>query len=156
MGFSALLAAAIAARQTSTAAWMTVWLLEAVVAFGIGCVAIQRKSRRAGTPLFSGPARKFALSFSPPLAAGALLTAVLFRNGLAGMIPGLWLTMYGTGVVSGGAFSVRIVPVMGAAFLAVGAAAFFSPAAWGDFYLAGGFGLLHIVFGIVIARRYGG
>jgi hypothetical protein len=95
-------------------------------------------------------------SFVPPLVAGAALTIVLWRAHLTGSIPGVWLMLYGSGVITGGAFSVRVVPVMGACFLAEGALAMFTPAALGDFWLGLGFGGLHILFGFLIARRYGG
>jgi hypothetical protein len=87
---------------------------------------------------------------------GALLTIVLFRAGVPNLIPGMWLCMYGTGIVTGGAFSVRIVPVMGLGFLLLGCVAFFGNYRHNDALLAAGFGGLHIVFGTVIARRYGG
>jgi hypothetical protein len=87
--------------------------------------------------------------------AGALLTAALYAGGMWSFLPGTWLLLYGAGVVSGGASSVRVVPMMGALFMACGAVALFAPA-WGALLLALGFGGLHIVFGIVIAVRYGG
>jgi hypothetical protein len=117
---------------------------------------MKRKANRAQVPLMSAPARKFVLSFAPPLLVGALLTFVLYRAGLAGAIPGTWLLLYGTGVVTGGAFSVRVVPVMGLCFMLAGAVALFCPLAWGTAFLAAGFGGLHLVFGLIIARRYGG
>jgi hypothetical protein len=90
------------------------------------------------------------------MVAGTVLTLVLFRQGTPGVLPGIWLLLYGAGVVSGGAASVRVVPAMGAVFMLAGAVALFLPAASGDLLLAAGFGGLHIVFGTIIAVKYGG
>ena len=156
MGASALAAAWIASRETSTGAWLAVWFAEGMLALALGALAMKRKAERAGDPILSPGARKFALGFAPPLAAGAVLTAVLARAGLREAIPGAWLMLYGAGIVCGGAFSVDIVPVMGVCFLALGAAASFFPPGWGNAALALGFGGLHLVFGFLIARRHGG
>jgi len=156
VGITALGAAVIASRQGSTLAWLVTWLSEAAVA---GCMAAWttfNKARDAGTSLFSGPGRRFVYSFAPPLFVGALLTLVLARMGDAQAVPGVWLLLYGTGVVTGGAFSIRIVPLMGLCFMVLGAVALFCPWSWGNAFLAGGFGLLHVVFGALIARKYGG
>jgi hypothetical protein len=156
MGSTALVAALIAGRRPGAFWRLEVWLAEAVIALLIGIAAAARKSRRAGLPLFSGPARKFLLGFAPPMLAGALLTGVLFRSDRTEVLPGLWLLLYGSSVVSGGAASVRVVPVMGACFMAVGGAALMVSPVWGNLLLAAGFGGLHILFGIWIAVNYGG
>jgi hypothetical protein len=156
MGATALAAAFLASRQEGHHAWLMTWLAEALAAGLIGIFAVAHKSRASGVPILSIPARKFILGFAPPLLAGALLTPVLYASSLHTRLPGTWLLLYGAAVVTGGAFSVRIVPVMGLSFMALGAAALFSPAAWGDFYMALGFGGLQIAFGLIIARRYGG
>jgi len=156
MGVSALAASVIAASQSTREAWLITWLLEGMFAIGLGALAMSRKAYRAQVPLMSAPARKFVLSFAPPLMVGALLTLVLYRAGLSGAIPGTWLLLYGTGVVTGGAFSVPVVPVMGLCFMFLGAVALFCPLSWGNGFLAVGFGGLHLVFGTIIARRYGG
>jgi hypothetical protein len=155
MGLSALAAATIGHFQTANG-WLITWLMEAVVALVIGGYAMERKARSAHQSLFSPQGRKFALSFMPPLLMGALVTLVLYRAGVPSLVPGMWLCLYGTGIVTGGAFSVRIVPVMGLAFVILGGCAFFCPPAWNDLFLVMGFGGLHIFFGTVIARRYGG
>ena len=156
MGASALAAAALAARAETPQAWLLTWLVGAAVALAIGVASILTKARASGASLLSGPARKFALAFAPPLAVGALLTLPLYQAGLSALLPGVWLLLYGTAVTAGGAYSVRAIPVMGAGFLALGATALFAPAAWGDALMAAGFGGLHIVFGFYIARRHGG
>jgi hypothetical protein len=156
MGATALGAAWLASRQASHLSWLRTWLAEACLAFVIAVVAMRSKAHRAGLPLTSGPGRKFAFSFLPPVGAGALLTAVMLAAGLTRALPGTWLLLYGTGVVTGGAFSVAAVPVMGFCFMLLGVAALFSPAAWANLYMAVGFGGLHIIFGVLIARRYGG
>jgi hypothetical protein len=156
MGLTALASALLASRQATPRAWLETWLIEGTLAIALGILAMWRKASAAGLPLWSSPARKFVFSFVPPLIAGAALTVVLWNAGLTSAIPGVWLMLYGTGVITGGAFSVPVVPVMGACFLVEGAIATFAPVAWGDFWLGLGFGGLHILFGFIIAKRYGG
>ena len=156
IGATALVAAFVATRQSGPAAWLFTWMVEGVLAFVVASAAMIWKARRAQTPLLSRPGRKFVLSLAPPLLAGALLTVVLYRMGYVGILPGLWLLLYGAGVVTGGAFSVRIVPLMGLCFMVMGGIALFCPATWGNILMALGFGALDIVFGAVIAWRHGG
>ncbi len=156
MGITALAAAFFASRQTTPGAWLAVWLVEAFVAVSIAAPAAATKAHRANSRLFSGPGRKFLLSFAPPIVVGGLLTFVLFQAGAIATLPGVWLLLYGTAVVTGGAFSVRVVPVMGLCLMALGATALLAPAAWGDALMAVGFGVLQIFFGAWIARYYGG
>lgn len=156
MGATALCATFVAAQQPTRNLWLATWVVEALLALVIGGWAMDRKARRVETPLLSGPGRKFAFSYAPPILVGTLLTIVLYRAGMANALPGMWLLLYGTGVVTGGAFSVKIVPVMGLCFMLLGAVALFAPVSWGNYLMAAGFGGLHIIFGIVIARRHGG
>ena len=156
MGLTAIAAAFVAAHQSSPRAWVTVWLLEAFVAVAIAAPTAATKAHQANAALFSGPGRKFLLSFAPPIIVGGLLTFALFRGGALAALPGVWLLLYGTAIVTGGAFSVRVVPVMGLCLMTVGTIALFAPAAWGNAFMAAGFGVLQIGFGIWIARNHGG
>ena len=156
MGSTALAAAWIAGPRTASPRWLAVWLAEAVLAILIGSMAAALKSHRAKQSLLSGPGRKFVAGFAPAMAAGALLTVVIAGGSAATLLPGIWLLLYGAGVVSGGAASVRVVPAMGACFMAAGAAALLVPSVPAHLWLAAGFGGLHILFGTIIAVNYGG
>jgi hypothetical protein len=156
MGITAIAAAWLAHRQATPGAWLAVWLAEAFVAVAIAAPAAATKAHRANSALFSGPGRKFVLSFAPPIIVGGLLTVALFLSGSIATLPGLWLLLYGTAIVTGGAFSVRIVPLMGLCIMLFGAIALFAPANWGDALMAAGFGGVQIIFGAWIARRFGG
>lgn len=156
IGVTALPAAALAAARPGAAGWLLVWVAEGLLALALAAWAISRKARRAGVPLLSGPARKFLLSFLPPVLAAIAITAALYGTAAWSLVPGVWLLLYGAGVVTGGSFSVRVVPVMGVCFMVLGAAALLAPAGWGNALMAAGFGGLHIVFGLLIARKYGG
>lgn len=156
IGVTAVFAAYVASRQDTPEAWLGVWLTEAALAMGIALWTAARKAKAANEPLFSTPGRRFALSLTPPMVAGALFTLALDRSGIHSLLPGAWLLLYGAGIVTGGAFSVRVVPIMGVCFMTTGAVALLCPARWGDGFMALGFGLLHIFFGIIVARRHGG
>jgi hypothetical protein len=156
MGATGLVAAFAAHLSTTSRNWLAVWMGEAVLALAIGLVFSYRKASRTSKPLLSRPFRRFVLALAPPVFAGALLTFALYGPGTIRLIPAMWLLLYGAGVTSGGAFSVRVVPVMGMSFLALGSVAMLAPFHWADPLLALGFGGFHILFGLIIARRYGG
>jgi hypothetical protein len=160
MGTIALVAASVSRFALRAApgdrAWLWTWLGAAAAAFAVGAVTLVRKARRRGASLSAGPGRKFLLGIGAPLLTGVILTAALVRVGAAELLPGAWLLLYGAGVVAAGAFSVAAVPAMGLAFIAVGTAASFTPPAGADAWLAAGFGLLHVGFGLFVARRHGG
>ena len=156
MGVSALFTAFISSQLSSRPLWVVTWLGEAALAFTIGAWAMYQKAKVAKAPLLYGPGRKFALSLCPAMVAGTVFTVVLYANDLFHLMPGTWLLLYGVAVVAGGAFSVRVVPIMGVCFMAVGGLALFAPFSWANVFMALGFGIQHIIFGVVIARRYGG
>ena len=156
MGVSAVLTAFLTARLPSKEYWFEAWMGEAILACGIGLFAMVQKSQAVKSPLLNGPGRKFALSLLPPMLAGAVLTLFLYQHGLYELMPGLWLILYGVAITTGGAFSVNVVPLMGVSFMLLGSAALFSPQGWSNFYMGVGFGGLQILFGSIIARRYGG
>ncbi len=156
MGLAAVAGSVASARATTPRAWTVTWLGVAAVASAIGAVTMVQKARREEGVALSAKARRFFLGFLPPIAVGVLLTLVLVRHEVYGALAGTWLLLYGTGLVTGGAFSIRVVPIMGACFMLLGAVALFSPPSMASVWMGLGFGGLHLVFGFLIARRHGG
>lgn len=156
IGLSAGIAALVGAAQPTRQAWVAVWLAEAAVAAGISAWFTSRKAHAAKVAMLSGPGQKLVLAFAPAMLVGAALTVACMLRGLEDLLPAIWMLLYGAGVIAAGAHSVRIVPVMGMAFVAVGIVALFAPVAWATGLLLIGFGGLHVTFGVLIARRHGG
>jgi hypothetical protein len=156
IGISALTAGALAHPYAGTRRWLLTWLAEAVVAALLAGVTMVMKANRAGVSFLGGPARRFFISYFAPIAAGAALTYVLGYAGFYTALPAVWLLLYGASFVSSGAFSIPVVPVMGVCYMLLGIAACFAGPQAANVLVAAGFGGLHVLFGLVIARRYGG
>lgn len=158
VGVTALITTAVAQPFASLrpGLWLISWLMCAVVASGIGWTAMVLKGKRSGVSLTSSVARRFFVAYFAPLIAGAVLTVALWRVGTFQPMPAVWLLLYGAAFVSSGAFALRVIPVMGSCFMLFGVIAAFLPLAIANLLLGVAFGGLHVAFGVLIARRYGG
>jgi hypothetical protein len=166
VGCCAIVGDAVAVLRLRPGWWLGTWFAVGAICVLIGFGAMVRKAARCGSPLTRGIGRRFLLSFLPPVFAGAVLTGAIWERGVYDLLPGTWLLLYGVGVVTGGTFSVRFVPVMGACFMGLGVAALglasydygaqAGPFTGADATLVCGFGVLHIVSGAVIWRYHGG
>jgi hypothetical protein len=156
IGATAVVAALIAEQFGHNKDWVIVWAAEAFLALMISVWFMYNKAKSASMPLLTGTARKLLFSFTPVFLVGMLVTFAFMQRQMYELLPAMWMLLYGSGVVAAGAFSVRIIPVMGAAFIVVGAAALFSPASWSVALMVVSFGVLHMAFGVLIARRHGG
>jgi hypothetical protein len=155
MGAVGITATGVASVPALGPYWLQIWLLAAIAASAIGVVLVARQQAR-GFILYRGPARKFVLSLCPSLLAGAALTGVFWQLGLTSLVPGMWLLLYGCAVLSASlmtsAAMVRLIALMGALFVVYGLVAFQLPIRWHNYTLGLGFGVLHLLFGILIGR----
>jgi len=156
VGITALAAAALAQPIAGTRRWLLIWLAEAVLAALIASVTMFRKARVANVSFRGAASRRFFSSYFAPIAAAAALTYLLGHAGRYELLPPMWLLLYGASFISSGAYSIPVVPVMGICYMILGIAACFAAPPIGNILMGAGFGGLHLIFGVVIARRYGG
>ena len=154
VGVIGLVASGVATRMGNPVD-LRVWVPAAVVAIAMAVLANARKARRMGVPLWSGAFRKLVWVMAPVLVSGSILTFALWRQGAIVLLPGTWLALYGAGVTAGGTLSVRAVRGLGIVLSGLGAVALLQPQ-WGAPLLAAGFGVMHVVFGLLLLRRHGG
>lgn len=158
MGLVAFFATPLALRAPTREQWFTTWMIAAAVGISIGFYEMLRKAKVENVSLFTGAGSRFAKALAPGLIAGALLTLVLYITHQTALLPGLWLLLYGVAVISAGAYSIREVRSMGLSFMLVGAVALLGVVwskdarAFGDVCMASGFGAMHVIYGVTIAR----
>lgn len=156
MGSLGTLAAILASVPAFAAWWLQIWMVSAIAAFILGGTLVIRQAAQRGLVLISSPIRKFLLCLCPALLAGAVLTFTLWQAGTERLIPGMWLLLYGCAVVSAstvtGALNLRLIGSMGGMFAALGLIAFGAPQTSHTVILGVGFGALHLIFGLLIAR----
>ena len=166
MGLIGLAGAYAAALRNGYAWWPNTWGVVAIVGFAIGLISMWYKGERTGSSIFTGAGKRFIFSLSPPIVAGTVLSERFVMIGRDDLLAGTWLLLYGAGVITAGAYSIRVIPIMGIVFMILGTFAVFAPASFlepqfgvmtgQDLLLAAGFGGIHIAFGAIIAWRHGG
>jgi hypothetical protein len=156
MGLIGIVATISASIPRGARHWLEIWLVAAAVAFAVGGAMMAREAAQSGHARYLGPVRKFLMCLCPALLAGAALTFVLWRTENTNLIPGMWLLLYGCAVLSASTVTIprtmRLICIMGALFMLLGALAFAAPPSSHTLILGMGFGALHTIFGILIGQ----
>jgi uncharacterized BrkB/YihY/UPF0761 family membrane protein len=156
MGAIGIAATVLASVPNGARHWLGIWVVAAAIAFASGGAMMAREAAQSGHARYLGPVRKFLLCLCPALLTGAVLTFVLWHAGITGMIPGVWLLLYGCAVLSASTVTIartmRLISIMGVLFMLLGLLAFAAPATSHTLILGMGFGALHTIFGMLIGQ----
>lgn len=171
------------APLTATKINMCVWAGVLLVAFAGVTIFTRLRERRRGMPFWSNVKKRILWTILPPFVAGAGITlAIVYRwwldigPNMWGLIPAIWMLFYGVACWQVGEFSVKEIRILGVAFIAAGllTGAFFQYDIQGltrpllGFHLgldSGSaayvtlgttFGGFHIIYGLIVWKRYGG
>lgn len=111
----------------------------------------RRVVRRQGG---SGPAARYLiLALAVPVVVGAMMTLLLLYHGVLWLVAPTMLLFYGLGLFSAGTFTFGEIRALGILQILLGLVAAIAPG-YGLILWATGFGLFHIVYGILFFRKY--
>jgi hypothetical protein len=128
---------------------LTVLLLSVSVSLALSA----KKARKAGKNIWTPVSKRLLINFLVPLATGGFLIIIfLIRDEIQLISPGM-LIFYGLALVNAGKFTYGEIFYLGLLQIVTGLLAAVFPQ-WGFWLWVFGFGLLHIVYGFVMYRKY--
>lgn len=131
------------------------WTVIGVAAVAQEIALTARAAQRQGIPPMGRPWRFAGLSLTPSVFVAVVLTIKLLMDGDIQYIVPVWMMCYGTGVYAAGLFSLRMPRLLGLAFIAMGTVGLLVFPQYGLLLAALSFGLLHIIFGLVVINKAG-
>lgn len=135
---------------------ISIVLLGAVVlllALGIAWFFSRRVIRKHAEPVNRTVMRHLILSFAVPVLVGAFMSLLIFYRGPLWPVVPAMLLFYGLGLFSAGSFTFGEIRTLGLIEILLGLLAALLPE-FGLYFWAAGFGVLHIVYGVLFFRKY--
>jgi len=111
------------------------------------------KARRQGVRLWNSTTKRLFVQLAIPLVTGGLFCAALLFYGNAGLIAPAMLIFYGLALLNGSKYTWREFHSLALCEIALGLVSFFF-IGYGLYFWATGFGILHIIYGILMQKRY--
>lgn len=108
------------------------------------------RARQRGEPVWSRQARTISLAVLPSFSAALVTTVVVARLGRLDLLPVIWLTLYGCGVLATSFFAPRSIAWLGGTCFVLGASGLLALHTYPLLTMAVGFGLTHVGFGIAV------
>jgi hypothetical protein len=162
MGWHMITADGVALTSTATAADLKPDTRTGLVLLGVAVLALalaiawffsRRTMRKHAEPMHGPVMRQLVLSFAVPILIGAFMTLLAFHRGpLWPVVPSM-LLFYGLGIFNAGSYTFGEVRALGMVEILLGLTAALLPE-YGLFLWAAGFGVLHVVYGVLFFRKY--
>ena len=112
-----------------------------------------KKAKRDGKNFWTLASKRLLINLLIPLVTGAVFVIVLlFQNNIQLIVP-CFLIFYGLALVNAGKFTISEIFYLGILEIITGLVSAFVPG-WGLIFWIFGFGLLHIIYGLAMYRKY--
>ncbi|MFN3916351.1 MAG: TMEM128 family protein [Flavobacteriales bacterium] len=124
-----------------------------ILALAMGFYFTWRKAKKKNLKMWNNPAKRMLLALFVPLIAGGLFCVALVIHGLYGLVAPATLVFYGMALFSASHFTYKDIKFLGISEIVLGVIASFN-IGYGLLFWAIGFGLLHIVYGVLMYFKY--
>lgn len=124
-----------------------------IIAIFFGIYFTIQKSKRNNQKIWNSLTKRLLVSLFIPLAAGGIFCIALFYHDHPGLIPPVMLIFYGLALMNASKYTFNDVEYLGYCELILGLVALFL-VGYGLIFWAIGFGLLHIIYGYVMQKKY--
>lgn len=118
-----------------------------------GCFFTIKKSKKLGLKIWTTSTKNILVQLATTLIVGGIFVLVLINYKLYGLIAGTTLIFYGLALINAEKYTYSDIKYLGLIEIILGCIALF----WigkGLWFWTFGFGLLHIVYGIILYRKY--
>lgn len=132
-------------------AWVAFSVL--LVSMIIGVSMAKAKAKKARQKIWNTSSKALLKAMAVPLIAGGLFTIILMCQGIYGLLASSLLIFYGLALTAGSVFTFREVRVLGILEITLGLLALAFPG-YGIWFWMLGFGVLHIVYGVIVHKKY--
>jgi hypothetical protein len=124
-----------------------------VTSLAVGSILTIRKAKKKGHAIWDTTAKRLLINLLLPLVTGGLFCLILLYHGLVGLIAPATLIFYGLALINASKYTLNDIRYLGIMELVLGliAAVYIG---YGLLFWAVGFGILHIVYGIVMYNKY--
>lgn len=143
----------IKANETTGIKLIVVGMLVLFASLISGFVLTRKKAKRLGQNMWDSIAKKAAFNFSIPLITGGLFCLIMLNHGTIGMLSPATLIFYGLALVNAGKFMHEEITYLGISEIILGLIAL-NFIGYGIYFWMMGFGLLHILYGIILYVKY--
>jgi predicted lysophospholipase L1 biosynthesis ABC-type transport system permease subunit len=132
---------------------LAIGLMAVILAVGGGILFSSRKARKKSQPVWNIQTKRMLANLLIPLVSGGILTLLLLLKGYVGLVAPLTLIFYGLALVQASHFTLKEVKSLGILEIALGLLATYF-IGYGLLFWVVGFGLLHIIYGVVMEIKH--
>lgn len=112
-----------------------------------------RKANKKGLKVWDKTTKRLLINFLTPLLSGGIFCLILLFHGIGGLIAPATLIFYGLALINASKYTLNDIRYLGYIELTIGLISSFI-IGYGLFFWALGFGIAHIVYGIVMYFKY--